>query len=1035
MEFLSGGKLGELFTALSFASALVAMFSYFIADQREGLDRKSWERLADGSFWVHALGVVGVIGVLFYLIYTHNYAYHYVWSHSSNELPVYYMISCFWEGQEGSFLLWAFWHAVLGLILIWKRSEWTNAVQGIVSSVQLILMSMLLGAYVGDSWVYGFYLLGVLVPAGYLAYRYFTQRDNLEFDGNFHLGGLMMGLAFMVLMFRGQLGFGFGLIPQDWSLDGISFALYGWLAVATAVLFFVYIVKAVRNGNIPLADVLAGTVLLVMALVGGGFEPLQWKLGSSPFIPLKAIFPDEQIYLTNPDFVPSNGNGLNPLLQNYWMVIHPPTLFLGFAATLIPFAFVMAGLIRGKYTEWIRPALPWTSFSVMVLGVGIIMGGYWAYETLNFGGYWNWDPVENASLVPWLIGVASLHAMLVFRKTKSHLKMTMLLIIFTFLLVLYSTFLNRSGILGETSVHTFTDLGLSGQLIALMAIYGVFVLVTLVLRWKAIPTKQDESKVWSAEFMLFIGILIFVFSGIVVTMGTSLPVLNKIFGTNWAAPPNVQLFYYKWMVWFAILFGAVSGIGQFLWWKIKRKGSIADAMFRPFATAAISGAAILIALMYAEMDFAYDKTFAELIDPQNTGSGFFGKMMGYLRYGIIGFADELLLFSSLFGLLANFDVLVSLLIKNKSRSKVMGGTIVHMGFAMMMLGMLFSSGYDEVISKNLNPEDLAQWPDQEKVDNVPLPKFYNAPIKGYSVSYIGVRKPEAPIEDLRIIEENPMQFKAAFEDQSGETWAFEQPRAPYLKPEDQQNLHNQSVEQVAERMMQGEVDLDRLQRLLEQDLAAFEPQMINNRTQYGLKFTRQQDTADTFTLWPEAEINDAMGNLIAHPSRKVYWNRDIYVYTSSLPNNEQLEPQFVNMSLRKGDTTEIGGSKVWLRNVVNLSEEEKMKQYDVAAAAILEIDYQGQRFYAEPVFLIEGRKPGMISDGVEAAGLDFAFVGVTPEDDMIHIQARYVNPKADYVIIKAISKPFINLLWLGTFLLTFGFILTIVRRTRESMAR
>src|SRR5688572_8025098 len=187
------------------------------------------------------------------------------------------------------------------------------------------------------------------------------------------------------------------------------------------------------------------------------------------------------------------------------MVIHPPTLFLGFATTLIPFSFCIAGLWLKKYREWVRPAFPWTLFAAMILGVGIIMGAYWAYETLNFGGYWNWDPVENAVYIPWLIMIAAAHTMVIYKRSKSALRTTFLLVIATFLLVLYATFLTRSGILGNASVHSFTDLGLSGQLFAYLAAFLVLSVVLLVWRWKDIPATEKEVKTYSPDFWIFIG--------------------------------------------------------------------------------------------------------------------------------------------------------------------------------------------------------------------------------------------------------------------------------------------------------------------------------------------------------------------------------------------------------------------------------------------------------------------------------------------------------------------------------------------------
>ena len=128
------------------------------------------------------------------------------------------------------------------------------------------------------------------------------------------------------------------------------------------------------------------------------------KIGSSPFALFREQMPDLPAFqFADYALRIKDGNGLNMLLQNYWMVIHPPVLFLGFASTIIPFAFAMGGLMTKKYGDWVKPVLPWALFSACVLGVGIMMGGAWAYESLSFGGYWAWDPVENASLVPWLV--------------------------------------------------------------------------------------------------------------------------------------------------------------------------------------------------------------------------------------------------------------------------------------------------------------------------------------------------------------------------------------------------------------------------------------------------------------------------------------------------------------------------------------------------------------------------------------------------------------------------------------------------------
>ncbi|MCI4671524.1 MAG: cytochrome c biogenesis protein CcsA [Bacteroidia bacterium] len=1029
-----GGKIGEILVSLAFSSALVAMISFLIGDQREGQEKKSWERMGTVSFVAHILSIIGIIATLFVLIHSHNYEYHYVWAHSSNELPVHFMISCFWEGQEGSFLLWAFWHGILGGILLFNKSEWRNSVLAIVASVNLIITSMLLGVYVSSTWVTGIYLVLALLPGFYFAFHFFQKRDKLPLNGNFHIFSLIVATAFLLLLFRGQLGYNVSLIPGqgEMSLDGIGFWLFLWVMIGYTVMYGFFAYESHKSDQNHFWALFAGAALAATGLFAVFFEPETWKLGSTPFLSLRAAFPEDEVWLTDPNFIPSNGNGLNPLLQNYWMVIHPPTLFLGFASTTIPFAFVMSSLIRRKYTDWIKPALPWMSFSVMILGIGIIMGGYWAYETLNFGGYWNWDPVENSSFVPWLCGVASLHAMLIFRKTKSYLTLSMLMIIFTFLLVLYSTFLTRSGILGENSVHTFTDLGLTGQLLVLIGLYTAFVIVMMLFRGKEIPNRPDDTKVMTAEFWLLIGVIVFIFSSLMITVATSLPVFNKIFGTNLAPPPNVQLFYYNWNVWFAIMFGVASGIGQFLWWNRAKGKQFADAIFRPFLLAVIVGVSIMVSIWWADWEFAFDSERAKIIDPELMSPNFFKKIGAYIQYGILSVTDELLLFSSLFGLFANLDVLISLLRKNKKGLKVMGGTVVHIGFALMLIGMLFSSGYDSVISKNLRPGDLARFPEEERIDNVLLPKDQKVQILNYDVTYLGKKEAEAPVSDLSVLEENIVKFKLAFRDKSGKRWALILPRGPFLKKENTQAVNKNNPRHADhQKELLGEVDLELVKRKLNEDLAAFEPQRINTRVEYGLQFKNRGNEKDEFTLFATTELNKVEEGIIPHPSRKIYWNRDIYVYTSSLPAEDKAETKFFNLDLQIGQSAKWESFNFKLENLINLSQRPDLKGYDVAAAANLVVTNGGQSKTAQPIFTIKGNKPGMIQAGIKEFGLDFAFVGIEPEKNLVHLQGRFVNPEADFVIIKAIQKPFINLLWLGTFILTAGFLISIYRRTQE----
>ena len=156
---------------------------------------------------------------------------------------------------------------------------------------------------------------------------------------------------------------------------------------------------------------------------------------------------------------PPDGKGLNELLHNPWMVIHPPILFVGYALLAVPFAFALAGLWRRDYDGWARQALPWTLAGWSFLGLALLLGGYWAYETLGWGGYWGWDPVENSALVPWLTATALLHALLVQRTSGGFRRASFALAILTYLLVFYATFLTRTGVLSSFSVHSFVEEG------------------------------------------------------------------------------------------------------------------------------------------------------------------------------------------------------------------------------------------------------------------------------------------------------------------------------------------------------------------------------------------------------------------------------------------------------------------------------------------------------------------------------------------------------------------------------------------------
>ena len=1059
----TGGKIGEFFAALAFASALVALISLLFAEREKDQLQNSWERMGLWAFGTHILSIFGVIGTLFYLIYTHQYQYHYVWSHSSNELPVYYMISCFWEGQEGSFLLWCFWHVILGGILMRKKTQWRNTVLAVIASVELILTSMFMGIYVDESWVSAIYGGMILLPMAWLGYKWVKEREGLPYGGTFHLAGVLMALSIILLLGRDQAAF-----ASNWSLNGGFAGLPAWgftlllmAGLGYLVFFFAYLSRSAQQNNYHLSDITAGLGIFLMAVVAMWFEPDVWKIGSNPFISLRDAMPNAPEFQSNPNFVPANGSGLNSLLQNYWMVIHPPTLFLGFASTVVPFAFVMAGLIKGKYQEWIRPAMPWNSFSVMILGVGIIMGGYWAYETLNFGGYWNWDPVENSSFVPWLCGVASLHTLLIYQRSKAYLKMGMILIMSTFLLVLYSTYLTRSGILGETSVHTFTDLGLSFQLRLLVLLYVALVVVGLLLRWKDIPEKEAVAKVWTPEFMLFLGLLTLIFAGLVIILTTSLPVFNWIFGTRVAPPPDLQLFYYQWIIWFAIGFGVLSAIAQFLWWKIGAKKSTSNALFIPFAIAAVSTIAVMGIIISQQMEFAFNDEFQKIL--AQSGGGI-SKAVAYVKFTLVSITDELLLFGSLFTIIANGYVLVKLLQKNKKGLKVMGGTVVHIGFGLMLIGMLFSSGYDEVISKNMLPEDLAAFPEQERMDNVPLLLGQPRIVKDYWVTYVGKKEASGPIQSLDLLEDEPFYIKVRFWDKENDAYMITMPRwdvfveknvSEVQKTNDTSDPHGDSM---------GIINLDAVKIYLERNLVFLNAEglikQLDNRQLYGIQFTSLKNPRNQFLAYPESENNEGGEGMISHPDRKVYWDNDVYLYVSSMPTDEE-KPEYdiTELELGMGERTRMDNIEITMSSVKQIESGAGIRPGDMAFRARVDlvvakdtlnrflVGKNGKvtpyrpglgvgalvdTFTTYPTYIInKGNTVSYVPDKIRILGMEILFHHVDPQAGKFHFRV-FKQKNKDWIVVKAIRKPLINILWLGTFILTIGFLISIYRRVQEN---
>jgi cytochrome c-type biogenesis protein CcmF len=837
------GNLGQASVILAFVAAAVAAYGYFQAARGRALGQAdaSWLRLARGAFFVHGAAVLAVVVFLFNIIYAHRYEYYYAWSHSSNHLPVQYMISCFWEGQEGSFLLWIFWHVVLGLGIMKFNKQWEAPVLAVFATVQAFLVSMILGV------------------------------------------------------------------------------------------------------------VVAGV-----------------KIGSSPFILLRDFMVDLPVWKLNPNFVPKDGSGLNALLQNYWMVIHPPTLFLGFALTLVPFAFAIAGLWKKEITTWVKPALPWTALGGAVLGIGIMMGAYWAYETLNFGGFWNWDPVENAVYIPWLVLIAALHGMVLWQRRRTGLRTAYALVVATFVLILYATFLTRSGVLGNASVHSFTDLGLSGQLIIYLAFFTVGAIALLAARWKSIPVSEKELTAYSPELWVFVGATVLCLAAFQVVATTSIPVYNSFLGfvgikSNLALPADQIQHYTRIQLWAGVLIGFVSGIAQILWWR-PAKEPVINALATPTMLALLITALVVLLTRY------------------------FGQTMSapYVT----------LLLAGLFGIMTNGAAIFGLW---RRKVQLSGGAVSHLGIALMLLGILASAGYSNIISRNTSGKLISRdMDDKGNEENVLLWRNETGAMNGYDVTYTGQYLDVPGLPDYvntQLLYRTDDEYKAVAR---GE-----------IKQGDKTYYHTG-------------------------DSLTIRPENTYYRVEYNDKKTGQK-----FTLFPRAQVNEEMGGLLASPALQRFWDHDIYSHISSVPDPRKEIPwsAAVPHELSVGDTLFLNDYFAVFRAIEQAHEVPgiKLEKGDIALQADMIITGEkGREYHAHPVFLLRNRQVGRVPEIIEDLGLKISLDQIDPVKGKFTFAISTTGK--DYIILKATEKPFINLLWGGTLLMGLGLVLSMRQRKAGRVA-
>jgi cytochrome c-type biogenesis protein CcmF len=287
---------------------------------------------------------------------------------------------------------------------------------------------------------------------------------------------------------------------------------------------------------------------------------------------------------------PADGEGLNPILQNFYMAIHPPSLYTGFVGMTIPYAFGMAALITGHLDDsWLRAVRRWTMFAWIVLSIGLMLGMIWAYEELGWGGYWAWDPVENAALLPWFTATAFLHSVMV-QERRSMLRVwNVSLVIVTFFLTIYGTFLTRSGVV--QSVHAFgQDTVLAWLFTGFMAAILIFSFGWVIYRLPLLRARNELDSWTSREAAFLVNNWILLFSAIFIGFGTIFPTLSEVVTGNRLTVG--EQFYNKWMLPIGIALLLLTGVGPLLAWRKSTLRNLRDSFLWPVASGLVTGGAL-----------------------------------------------------------------------------------------------------------------------------------------------------------------------------------------------------------------------------------------------------------------------------------------------------------------------------------------------------------------------------------------------------------------------------------------------------------
>ena len=503
--------LGVTLTSLTFVILILSIMANYLYYLRK--EEIMLKIARNGFYGASALILLQAI-ILMSGIITHHFEWIYVFSYSSRDLSLYYLVSTFWAGQEGTFLLWLLYGSIYGIIIIRGRKEEEPLVMSFMGLIQAFIVFILI-------------------------------KKN----------------PFMYVWDANPLGFQQGVIPFD-------------------------------------------------------------------------------------------GNGLNPLLQDPFMVIHPPILFAGYSSTMILFSFAMAALIRKKHNDWIKSVYPFVLFVAFILGTGIILGGYWAYTTLGWGGYWGWDPVENSSLIPWLVSLTLFHGMVIQRRQGGMKRVNLFLAISTFILVLYGTFLTRSGVLTDFSVHSFGESELELYLIAFLFLFSGIGLITYLFRVRGVKGENIDTGFFTRELFMAFGMMLILLLAAFTLVGTSWPILSAWFQDN-AGSVGPEA-YNQISGPLAIALGLLIALAPVLSWKRDNAAKIKSV--------------------------AMHFTIAVLL----------GGLIYWM--GVKDIIPLLIITSAIFVILVNGEIVFQMASK---KNFAFGGFLAHVGIGFMFIGIITSSVYDQ----------------------------------------------------------------------------------------------------------------------------------------------------------------------------------------------------------------------------------------------------------------------------------------------------------------------------------------------------